>query len=202
MSTVALTSGRSFASRSSSATPKTTRRITSSVSAFIRSRLRNSTPGRQVATSSRAICGDVLLVAGHRRLPERRHQQLAGALVLRAVDEQQRVLAHDRAEDRVALAGVEDLRVAAEDLLGGLRLVEEHQRPALGDEPDGEDVAVLALQRGDERVPEAHQRRALHQRRPPGPGWQLLARRHREGACPAACSSWRGVRQSGSHLGY
>ena len=54
MLTILLTRGRSWASRLSSVTPKTTRRITSRVRAFIRSSERNVEPGRQLATSARA----------------------------------------------------------------------------------------------------------------------------------------------------
>ena len=52
------------------------------------------------------------------------------------------MLAHDRAEDRVPLAGVEDLGVAGEDLLGVLGTREQHQRATARDDPHGEDVAV------------------------------------------------------------
>jgi hypothetical protein len=97
---------------------------------------------------------------------ERRHQQRAGALVLRAVLEEQGVLPHDRAEDRVALACVEHLGVAREDLLGVLGPREEHEGAAAGDDPDGEDVAVPAPQVGDEAVSEPQQPGALH---PHGP---------------------------------
>ena len=98
---------------------------------------------------------------------ERRHQQRPGTLVLRAVLQQERVLAHDRAEDRVPLAGVEDLGVAGEDLLGVLRPGEQHQRAAARDDPDGEDVAVLVPHVRDEAVPEAQQAGALEPDRPP-----------------------------------
>ena len=164
--TVALTRGRSAASRFSSVTPKTTRRITSSVSTFIRSWERNGWPSGQCATSSRREVGDQLLVAAQRVAVERRHQQLAGPLVLGAVLEQQRVLAHDRAEDRVALAGVEDLGVAREDLLRVLGPGEEDQRPALRHQPHRVDVAVLLVQVRVEPVPEPQQRDGLHERRP------------------------------------
>ena len=127
MLTVLFTSGRSSASRASSVTPKTTCRMTSRVSAFIRSSDSNGSPSRQRPHLGLGQPGDHVLVAAQRVAVERRHQQLAGALVLAGVDEQQRVLAHHRAEDRVALAGVEDLGVAREDLLDVLGPVEDHE---------------------------------------------------------------------------
>ena len=123
---------------------------------------------------------DELAVALERLPVERRHQQLARPLVLHRVLQEQRVPAHDRAEDRVALAGVEHLGVAGEDLARVLGPREEDQRPTAGDQPDGEHVAVRPLQVGVEPVPEAHQRRALHQHRPPGAGRQPGTARRRQ----------------------
>ena len=165
MLTVRLTSGRSSASRASSVTPKTTCRITSRVSAFIRSSDSNGSSALPAADLGLGEAGDQVLVAAQRVPVERRHQQLAGALVLGGVDEQQRVLAHHRAEDRVALAGVEDLGVTREDLLDVLGPVEHDEASALGQDPDREDVAVAPVQRRDELVPEPQQPDALQRSR-------------------------------------
>ena len=61
--------------------------------------------------------GHLLLVALHALAVEGRQQQLALADVGLLVEDEDRVLAEDRAQDLVALAGVEDPRVAGEDLL-------------------------------------------------------------------------------------
>jgi hypothetical protein len=98
---------------------------------------------------------------------ERRHQQRAGPLVLGAVLEQEGVLTHDRPEDGVALARVEHLGIAGEDLLGLLGPREQHQRPPARDDPDGEHVAVPPPHAGHELVPEAQQGHALEPDRPP-----------------------------------
>ena len=119
---------------------------------------------------------------------EGRHQQLAGALVLAGVLEEQRVLAHDRAEDGVALAGVEHLGVAGEDLLRVLGPREQHERPAPRDHPHGEDVAVLPVRPRHEPVTEAQQPRALDQGRP-----------LRAGREPARVDRRRDVTPEGQH---
>ena len=136
-------------------------------------------PGRHLGPGQ---LGDQLGVPAQCGAVERRHQQLAGPLVLAAVLEQQRVLAHDRSEDRVALAGVEDLRVAGEDLLRVLRAGEEHQRPAAGDQPDREGVAEPAVEVRHEPVPEPQQPGALGEDRPAQPGRQLVAAHLRQPA--------------------
>jgi hypothetical protein len=127
---------------------------------------------------------DDRLVAPQRGAVERRHQQLASALVLDGVLEQQRVLAHDGAEDRVGLAGVEDLRVAGEDLLGVFGPREQDQRRPLRHGSHREHVAVPLVHRGDEPVAEADQRDTLQERRPPRPRREL--RRADMGASRAA----------------
>ncbi len=115
-------------------------------------------------------------VAPQRVTEEGRHQQLAGPVVVVPVLEQQRVLAHDRAEHGVALACVEDRRIGGEDLLGDVRAREQHQRARAGDQPQGERLAVLAVEVGMELVAEPHQRDRLRQRRPARPRGQRAAR--------------------------
>ena len=179
MLTVRLTSGRSSASRASSVTPNTTWRMISSVSAFIRSQRLERHVRLPAADLGLGESGDQVLVAAQGVPVERRHQQPAGALVLSRVDQQQRVLPHHRAEDRVALAGVEDLGVAREDLLDVLGPVEHHEVSALGQDPDREDVAVAPVQRRDELVTEPQQPDALQQPGQPGPAAAGRPRRPR-----------------------
>ena len=172
MSTTRLTRGRSRASRRSSVTPKTTRRITSRVRRFIRSRARSSSPSYQVARSARATSVT--------RSPYSRSAcpLKAGISSLRArwcsarVLEEQRVLAHHRAEDRVGLAGEEGLGVGGEDLAGVLGAGEQDERAVRRQDPHGEDVAVAAVRPRHELVAEAQQADALEQGRPARAGRQ------------------------------
>ena len=77
--------------------------------------------------------GHLLAVALHALAVEGRQQQPALADVRLLVEHQDRVVAEDRAQDLVALAGVEDLRVAGEDLLDQLRVGDHHPGALVGD---------------------------------------------------------------------
>jgi hypothetical protein len=108
-----------------------------------------------------------VLVASQRATVEGRHQQLAGAPVLRGVDQQQGVLAHHRSQDRVALAGVEHLGIPGEDRLDVLEPVEQDEVAPLGHQPQREHLAVAPAHRRDEAVPEPQCAEAPQDRRQP-----------------------------------
>ena len=94
----------------------------SSVIACIRGRSWYGVPSRPALDLARGDLGHHLAVALHALAVEGRQQQLALADVRLLVEDEDRVLAEDRAQDLVALAGVEDVRVAGEDLLDVLRV--------------------------------------------------------------------------------
>ena len=117
---------------------------------------------------ARGDLGHRLAVGLHPLAVEGRQQQLALAHVGLLVEDEDRVLAEDRREDLVALAGVEDARVAGEDLLDRLGVGEHHPGPLVGD-LQREHVAVAGLAgeqhpprlpRPDRRLDRAWQRRA------------------------------------------
>ena len=87
---------------------------------------------------------DDLAVAAHRLAVERGHHPLAGGQVRLLVEQQHRVLAHDRPEDRVALAGVERGRRAGEHLADVLRPGQHDGLPGRR-ELDREHVAVAPV---------------------------------------------------------
>ena len=74
-----------------------------------------------------------------------------------------------RGEERVGLARVEHVRVAAEDLADGLRVGQHHEPAVAGDvEREGVAVAAVALVEQSERV--AREADELPPGRGPGPG--------------------------------
>jgi hypothetical protein len=96
---------------------------------------------------------------------EGRQQQLALRHVGAVVEQQHRVRPDDRAQDRVRLAGVQQRRVAREDLLDGGRVAHQHPR-----------ALVLDAQRERVAVAVAH---PLHERaRPRQPAERLDGARH------------------------
>jgi hypothetical protein len=109
--------------------------------------------------------GDELAVTGHARAVERRQHDPALAQVLGPVEQEHRRAAEERAQDHVRLAGVQQRRVAGEDLADGIGVGEHHPR-RLGADPDRERVAVLALGAQHERPG------------PQGPGGGLGRPRH------------------------
>ena len=117
--------------------------MTSSVSACMRGCSANGSPRGQLAISRSATLAHQLAVALHALAVERRQQQLALAHVLRVVEQQHGVVAERRGAGHVGLAGVEDRRVAGEDLLDVVRVGEHHRRALLAD-ADREHVAVVA----------------------------------------------------------
>ena len=98
----------------------------------------------QVATVSAASCSTTSPQALDRLAVEGGHHPLAGGQVLLLVEQQHAVLAHDRAEDGVALAGVEGVGRAGEHLADVLGLA-QHDGPAGRGDVHREHVAVLAL---------------------------------------------------------
>ena len=94
--------------------------------------------------------------------------ELALAQVLVLVEQQHRVRADERAEDRVALAGVEDLRRAGEDGLDVGRVGEDDEVPGVGD---------LVAQREDVAVTPAHRRHPPRSREPLQRGLHRLRQR-------------------------
>ncbi len=128
-----------------------------------------------------------LAVALHALAVERRQQQLALAQMGLLVEDEDRVLAEDRAQDLVALAGVEDLRVAGEDLLDQGRVGDHHPVPLTGD-PDREHLA------------EAGTALLQHPLRPARPDRGLQGPRHpRSGRKPAPRSGRRRYRDRCGH---
>ena len=124
--------------------------------------------GRPALDLPHGDLGHRLAVALHPLAVERRQQQLALADVRLLVEDQDRVLAEDRAQDLVALAGVEDARIAGEDLLDERRVGHHHPGPFVGD-PDREHVAEagpallqhpLRLARPDRRLQRPRHSRA------------------------------------------
>ena len=95
-------------------------------------------PARDLLLRDRA---DHVAVGLHALAVERGQQRLAVLQVLLAVEQQHAARAEQRLEDVVALARVQHVRVAGEDLLDVVGVTEHHPRRALLD-VDGEDVAV------------------------------------------------------------
>jgi hypothetical protein len=93
------------------------------------------------------------------------HQQPPHPHVLVLVHQQHRVLAHDRTEDRVALARVVDGGRAAEHGLDLLGLGEHHQPPVPRRDVQREHVAVAALHQSHQLRPEHAEQEALRQQR-------------------------------------
>ena len=90
--------------------PKTIRRITSRLMSFIDGCTANGVPDRPPRDRVRGELLDDLAVAAHRLAVEGGHDPLARSQMFCLVEQQHRVLAHDRPEDGVALAGVEGVR--------------------------------------------------------------------------------------------
>ena len=98
-----------------------------------------------------------------------RDQDAALPRVRGPVEHQDRVPPDGRGEERVGLARVEHVRVAAEDLADGLRVGQHHEPAVAGDvEREGVAVAAVALVEQSERV--AREADELPPGRGPGPG--------------------------------
>ena len=139
-------STRSSVSRSPSPSPNTARRMISSVTACIRGRTRIGVPLGHRAISALAMSAISVAVALHPRPVERREHQLALRHVLGAVEQQQRVLAEDREQDPVRLAGVEQVGIAGEHRLDVVGVRDHHPRALVGDaQPERVAVALAAL---------------------------------------------------------
>ena len=89
--------------------------------------------------------GHGLLVAAHALAMEGRKHQLALAHVRGVVEQQHGVVAQQRKKDPVCLAGVQEARVAGEDLLDRVGMGQEHPCALVGD-LHGEHVAVTAVE--------------------------------------------------------
>ena len=127
-----LRSGRpSRSSRSRSSTPKTARMITSSVIACMLGSTAKRRPARPRRHVPLGHLGHHLAVVAHPLAVERRQQQAALAQVLGPVEQEHRALAEDRRQHHVALAGVEQVRVAGEDLLDRLGIGGHHEHAVL-----------------------------------------------------------------------
>jgi hypothetical protein len=102
---------------------------------------------------------------------EGRQQQPALAQVLAAVEQQDRAVAEQRLQDRVAAPGEEVLGVGGEDGLDRLRVGGQDRRPVR--KPQREVVAVAALavvEEGDRLQQEAAEQQRLRRRRARGQG--------------------------------
>ena len=86
--------------------------MTSSVTACIRGSSSKRLAARPALDLALGHLAHELAVALHPLAVERRQHQLALAHVRALVEQQHRVVADQRQQDHVALAGVEDLRVA------------------------------------------------------------------------------------------
>src|SRR5262245_25098139 len=95
--------------------------------------------------------------------------------MLIAVGEQQRMLAHDGAEDAVALTGVELVGIAGEDLLDVLGPSQHDEGTTGRCHPDREDVAVAPVQPRDEPMPVAEDQERLDRARQPRAAGHLIA---------------------------
>ena len=135
LSTLVVSASRGMRSRkrsirSPSRTPKTARRMTSSVIACILGRSANASPARPAADLPLGGLGHHVGVATDRLPVEGRQQQLALAQVAVLVEGEQRVLSERVAERAcVRLAGVEHPRVAGEDALDLRRVGHVHHAP-------------------------------------------------------------------------
>ena len=141
-------------------------------------------PGRDLGAGHLRDDPFILLEGGG---AERRHQKLAGAFVLKPVQEKHGVGAHHRAEDRVRLARVEDRGVPGEDLSGGVGAGEDRKGVAGGCDPQGERAPESSRHPRDEGVPKPEQGNGLRDGWPPESGWedcfpQLNFRRFAKGA--------------------
>jgi len=90
-------------------------------------------PGRPALDLAGGDLGHRLAVALHALTVERRQQQAALADVRLLVEHQNGVVAEEGTQDVVALAGVEDPRVAGEDLFHGLGVGDHHPGAFVGD---------------------------------------------------------------------
>ena len=90
----------------------------------------SGSPRGQRAISCPRDLGHQLAVALHPLAVERRQQQLALGHVRLLVEQQHRVRAEHRPEDPVGLAGVQEPRVAGEDLLDVLGVGEQDPVPS------------------------------------------------------------------------
>ena len=124
-------------------TPKTVRMITSSVIACIVGHADERLAGGPALDLARRDLGHRLLVAAHARAVERRQHQLALRHVGVLVEQQHRVAAEHRQQHHVRLAGMQQPRVAREDLLDRVRIGNEDPRALVGD-LQREHVAVAA----------------------------------------------------------
>ena len=132
---------------------------------------------------ARGDLGHLLAVGLHPLAVEGRQQQLALAHVRLLVEDEDAVVAEDRAQDLVALAGVEDLRVAGEDLFHQLR-VGEHDPVALVGDLDREHRAEPRPALLEEPLRLARPDRGLQRPRHPRPRRQSLHRTEPAGRCP------------------
>ena len=114
-------------------------------------------------------------VALHPLAVERRQHELALAHVRGTVEQQHGAAADDRPQDRIALARVQHVGAALEDLLDALRVGDHHPRPLVG-EVDREDVAVpvAALAHEGAGPDDPPQRLPRHRRPRPG-GYSVLS---------------------------
>src|SRR5262245_58720207 len=99
--------------------------------------------------------------------------------MLIAVGEQQRMLAHDGAEDAVALTGVELVGIAGEDLLDVLGPSQHDEGTTGRRHPDREDVAVAPVQPRNEPMPVAEDQEGLDRERQPRAARHQIARDRR-----------------------
>jgi hypothetical protein len=131
-------------------------------------------PGRPAPRFRRRDLGDQRPVAAQCGTVEGGHEQPARPRVLGLVGQQQRMRTHDRAQDLIALARVQIVRVAREDLLDVFGAGVHHHAVGERRNPQGEDVAVAARHRGEEAGPVPLEQHALHERRQRRPGREPL----------------------------
>ena len=123
-------------------------------------------PGRDLALGG---LDDDPLVAAHPLAVERGKEEAAVAQVLGPVEQQGRGRAEDRGEDLVALPGVEQVRIAGEDLLDGLGIA-GHDDVAVGRRAEGEPIAAAALAGVEEAGRGEHEADAHREAVEVGPG--------------------------------
>ena len=171
--------------RAGSVTPKTARRITSSVTACMRGCSANASSSGQRATSRCDHLAHRRLVRAHALAVERRQHQLAAREVLAALEQQQRARAHDRLQrDRPARRQ----RVAGDrvERADRVRVREHHHRRLEAEEADAERVAEAPPAGLQERDRAQQPAQGLHEWRLGRP-WRQRAHR-RTVALTATCS--------------
>ena len=153
-----MSSVRRIAPRSSgSSAPKTTRMITSSVSACMRGWVANGGAARPALDLGRRELRDQVTVRAHAVAVERRQHQLALAQVRRAVEDEDRVGADERLEEARALAGRQHVRRGGEHRADVGGVGDDHHRrvgPRGAErERDAEAGGAAAQQHGRPRQP-------------------------------------------------